>query len=64
MTSDRPYRKALSLEMAVAELHDNSGTQFDPAIVDIFSSIIQDGFFFNTRFTTFPTQPDSAAGHA
>ncbi len=36
MTSDRPYRKALSDEEAVAELKRCSGTQFDPACVDAF----------------------------
>ncbi|MBI5870884.1 MAG: HD domain-containing protein [Actinobacteria bacterium] len=36
MTSDRPYRKALSDEQAVAELMRCSGTQFDPDIVHAF----------------------------
>lgn len=36
MTSDRPYRKALSDEQAVAELIRCSGTQFDPDIVHAF----------------------------
>ena len=30
MTTDRSYRKALSDDVAVAELRDNAGTQFDP----------------------------------
>ena len=34
MTTDRPYRKALSFEKVVAELQKYRGTQFDPAIVD------------------------------
>jgi putative nucleotidyltransferase with HDIG domain len=34
MTTDRSYRKALSLEVAVAELQANAGTQFDPLVVD------------------------------
>jgi HD-GYP domain-containing protein (c-di-GMP phosphodiesterase class II) len=34
MTTDRPYRSALSLEQAVAELDRGRGTQFDPRIVD------------------------------
>jgi putative nucleotidyltransferase with HDIG domain len=34
MTTDRSYRKALSLEVAVAELRSNAGTQFDPDVVD------------------------------
>jgi len=33
MVNDRPYRKALSLEEALAELARSSGTQFDPQIV-------------------------------
>jgi HD-GYP domain-containing protein (c-di-GMP phosphodiesterase class II) len=52
MTSDRPYRKALSLEVAVAELYDNAGSQFDPEIVPVFSQAIEDGTFFRSRFTT------------
>src|SRR5262249_35786670 len=34
MTTDRSYRKALPLEVAIAELHANSGTQFAPEVVD------------------------------
>jgi len=36
MTSERPYRAALSTEAALAELKRCSGSQFDPRIVDIF----------------------------
>ena len=36
MTSDRPYRTALSREKAVLELLHCSGTQFDPAVVRSF----------------------------
>jgi HD-GYP domain-containing protein (c-di-GMP phosphodiesterase class II) len=34
MTSDRSYRKALPVEVAVEELRSCSGTQFDPQVVD------------------------------
>ena len=34
MTTDRPYRHALSLEDALNELKLNSGTQFNPDIID------------------------------
>lgn len=34
MTTDRPYRSALSLEDALNELKINAGTQFNPDIVD------------------------------
>ena len=33
MTSDRPYRRALSRADAVEELRRNAGTQFDPRVV-------------------------------
>jgi diguanylate cyclase (GGDEF)-like protein len=36
MTMDRPYRKALSWSDAIDELRRNSGTQFDPALADLF----------------------------
>jgi putative methionine-R-sulfoxide reductase with GAF domain/HD superfamily phosphohydrolase YqeK len=36
MRSDRPYRKRLSVENAVAELKKCSGTQFDPKVVNAF----------------------------
>ena len=35
MTSDRTYRKALSLETVVEEIRTHAGTQFDPRLVDI-----------------------------
>ncbi|MDO9309676.1 MAG: GAF domain-containing protein [Deltaproteobacteria bacterium] len=54
MTSDRPYRKALPLDVAIAELNDNAGTQFDPEIVDVFISILEEGSFFHSRFAAEP----------
>lgn len=36
MTTDRPYRKGLSSETAIAELRRCSGTQLDPRIVEAF----------------------------
>gem|GEM_PF-649712 len=36
MTQDRPYRKAMPKEAAVAEIRKNAGTQFDPKIAEIF----------------------------
>jgi HD-GYP domain-containing protein (c-di-GMP phosphodiesterase class II) len=40
MTSDRPYRRALSHEVAFDELLRGSGTQFDPAVVGTFVSAL------------------------
>jgi len=36
MTSDRPYRRAQSIEAAQAEIKRCSGTQFDPEVVEKF----------------------------
>jgi putative nucleotidyltransferase with HDIG domain len=36
MTTDRPYRAALSIEQAAAEVRACRGTQFSPAVVDAF----------------------------
>ncbi len=42
MASDRPYRQALSDKMIERELKRNSGTQFDPMIVETMLQILQD----------------------
>jgi len=39
MTSDRPYRQALSFETARAEVIRESGKQFDPNIVSVFLAL-------------------------
>ena len=41
MTSDRPYRKALSLEAVVSEIHRFTGTQFDPNVSQAFVRLIE-----------------------
>jgi putative two-component system response regulator len=39
-TTDRPYRKAIPLDEAWAEVERHSGSQFDPEIVDLFATLI------------------------
>ena len=39
MTSDRPYRRALPLSTARAEITRESGRQFDPEVVRVFLSV-------------------------
>lgn len=41
MISDRPYRKALSKDEALKELHENSGKIYDPNIVRALESVLQ-----------------------
>jgi ribonuclease P protein subunit RPR2 len=45
MTSDRPYRSALSMDEAVAEIRAGSGTQFDPQCVEAFEVLAADEEF-------------------
>jgi two-component system, cell cycle response regulator len=40
MTSDRPYRAAISERAAVGELRAQAGSQFDPRVVDAFDRVI------------------------
>ena len=47
MTSDRPYRKALPLDVVIREIEQFRGTQFDPVAADAFLTLIGregDGF--------------------
>jgi PAS domain S-box-containing protein len=41
LTSDRPYRKALSHQQAVDYIRQQRGIQFDPKVVDVFLRIIE-----------------------
>jgi HD-GYP domain-containing protein (c-di-GMP phosphodiesterase class II) len=40
MTTDRPYRRAMSVEDALAELERNAGGQFDPAVVAAVIAVV------------------------
>jgi HD-GYP domain-containing protein (c-di-GMP phosphodiesterase class II) len=42
MTTNRPYRKAMPREEAVAELRANAGSQFEPRVVDALISVLDD----------------------
>jgi HD-GYP domain-containing protein (c-di-GMP phosphodiesterase class II) len=43
MTTDRPYRAAMSQETAVEELWANAGSQFDPRVVAALATVIRRG---------------------
>jgi hypothetical protein len=43
MTTNRPYRTAMSPGAALEELRAGAGTQFDPAVVEALSSLIESG---------------------
>ena len=40
MTTDRPYRKALGLDVVLAELQRCKGTQFDPELVELVTTSV------------------------
>jgi putative nucleotidyltransferase with HDIG domain len=40
MTTDRPYRKAMSRDAALEELRANSGTQFEPRVVEALGHVV------------------------
>lgn len=42
MITKRPWRRALSINQAVSEIKKNSGTQFDPLVVEVFLKIVED----------------------
>jgi PAS domain S-box-containing protein len=44
LLSDRPYRKAWPQEKAFAHIKEQSGTHFDPKIVDMFLQMVESGF--------------------
>ncbi len=50
MINDRPYKRAMSHEQAIAELRRHAGTQFDPEIVGLFCDL----------YTEHAPQPDPA----
>jgi HD-GYP domain-containing protein (c-di-GMP phosphodiesterase class II) len=43
MTSDRPYRNAMGLRDALAELERGAGSQFDPEVVKTFTTMVREG---------------------
>ena len=47
MTSHRPYRPALGIEIALKEIETNKGKFFDPNIVDACINIFRKGFQFS-----------------
>ena len=41
MTSDRPYRNAMPIRMAVSEIDAHAGSQFDPVVAKAFIELVE-----------------------
>jgi putative two-component system response regulator len=51
LVSERPYKKPFSHEQAVDIIKGDSGSHFDPSIVDVFLEINEDIFAAHTAYT-------------
>jgi HD-GYP domain-containing protein (c-di-GMP phosphodiesterase class II) len=58
MTNDRPYRAALGLEQALAEISAGRGTRFDAEVVDACIAVFERGYRFDPSSVFGPLQTD------
>ena len=62
LTSDRPYKKAWTVDESMQFLHEQSGKHFDPVLVDIFQAVlpqileVRELFADNHQQNLFPTK--------
>ncbi len=49
MATHRPYRPALSIEEALAEISENKGKLYDPEVVEACLKIFEEGFTFEEK---------------
>ena len=49
MTTDRPYRRAMTHDAAITELRENAGTQFEPRVVDAVVTAVEKGLVQTTE---------------
>jgi putative nucleotidyltransferase with HDIG domain len=62
MTTDRPYRKALTLQRAFDELEKHAGRQFDPRLVELVSNSPGIRRLLGPQLGTSAAQPPSMRG--
>ncbi len=58
MTSNRPYREALAIEMRIREFQNNTGKQFDPRVVFALVEVLR------TRYLLPPDEAERMIGEA
>jgi putative nucleotidyltransferase with HDIG domain len=61
MTSNRPYRSAMSIDVAVAEILRLGGTQFDPLVIQAFGQVPVARLAEIARFYDSRTEPGSTS---
>jgi putative nucleotidyltransferase with HDIG domain len=61
MTSDRPYRKALPIENALAEIRRHAGAQFDPLVTEALALVSGERLAEISRF--YDSRSDAAVEH-
>jgi putative nucleotidyltransferase with HDIG domain len=61
MTSDRPYRDALLLEVALTEIRSKRGTQFCPSVVDALDRVLARDDKLRAQFTAPAVEDDVVA---
>ena len=66
MTSDRPYRKGMTADVAIGKMEECSGSQFDPQLLQVFKTVCESGrlsFYLEHRDKRSPpfTAPASKA---
>jgi putative nucleotidyltransferase with HDIG domain len=62
MTSDRPYRKAVSHTTAIEEIKSGRGTQFDPKVVEAFLEANLKGLIEDKAFQQGKREKSTVAG--
>ena len=51
LTSDRPYKKAWSIENTVAEMEKQSGNLFDPHVLCVFMTLLPEMVSITQQFS-------------
>ena len=62
MTSNRQYRQSLNFPLALEELRNGRGTQFDPHVVDVFLQVIQEEDFEHHPLNDVPDSAPFSVG--